>query len=73
MNMTTNSLDRDTVFELRFQSLFRDGHGLAFPCDATGRVDMDALSENARNNYFCARTLIGRDFSLPTLRATARH
>ena len=60
-------------FELRFQSLFDGGRGLAFPCDASGQVDMDALSERARNNYFCARTLIGRDFSVPTLQTTTRH
>ena len=28
-----------------------DGRGLAFPCDAAGRVNLDALPENGRNNY----------------------
>jgi len=46
---------------------------LAFPCDAAGHVDMDRLTDRARNNYFCARTLIGRDFALPTLRSTLQH
>jgi hypothetical protein len=73
MNPTANTIDRNANFELRFQSLFDEGRGLAFPCDAAGQVDMDALTEQARNNYFCARALIGRDFRPPTLRATVRH
>jgi len=35
-------------FELRFQSLFNAGRGLAFPCDAEGHVDLDGLSDMAR-------------------------
>lgn len=53
--------------ELRFQSLFHEGRGLVFPCDAMGCVDVDALSERARHNYFFARSLIGRDFASPAV------
>jgi len=60
-------------FELRFQSLFDEGRALAFPCDAQGRVDLDGLSERARSNYFCARTLIGRDFAVPALHERVTH
>jgi hypothetical protein len=71
MNATTNPDPRCcTRFELRFQSLFDEGRGLAFPCDASGRVDLDALSERARNNYLGARALIGREFSMPRLLPT---
>jgi hypothetical protein len=66
----TNPAERRARFELRFQSLFDDGRGLAFPCDAAGRVDLDALSERARNNYLGARALIGREFSMPRLLVT---
>jgi hypothetical protein len=52
-------------YELRFQSLFNEGRALAFPCDAEGHVDLDAMSERARNNYYFARTVIGRDFAMP--------
>ena len=52
-------------FELRFQSLFNTGRALAFPCDHDGAVDLDALSERARNNFFYAKTLVGRDFAVP--------
>jgi hypothetical protein len=54
-------------FELRFRSLFNAGHGLAFPCDAAGHVDLDALSERARTNYFYARAAMGREFAFPAV------
>jgi hypothetical protein len=57
-------------FELRFQSLFDEGRGLSFPCDAAGHVDLDVLSERALSNYLRARTLIGRDFAMPAVRPT---
>lgn len=50
---------------LRFQSLFDAGRALAFECDEQGRVDLDAMSERSRNNYFYAHTVIGRDFATP--------
>jgi hypothetical protein len=55
------------AFQLRFASLFHEGRALAFPCDAAGRVDVDALSERARHNYFFARTLVGRDYATPAV------
>ena len=67
MNTATS---RSAAFELRFQSLFHEGRGLSFPCDAAGHVDLDALSERARSNYFYARTLIGRDFATPAVQPT---
>lgn len=55
-------------FELRFQSRLHEGRSLAFPCDAAGRVDMDTLSESARRDYLYARTVVGCEFSRPTVR-----
>ncbi|WP_284618016.1 hypothetical protein [Aquabacterium humicola] len=57
-------------FELLFVSLFDEGRGYAFPCDAEGRVDLDALNERLRLNYLYVRKLIGRDFSAPAVRPT---
>jgi hypothetical protein len=54
-----------TVFQLCFRSLFDRGRGYAFPCDRTGRVDLDGLSEEARNNYLYARAMIGRELAVP--------
>lgn len=52
-------------FELRFQSLYHAGRGLAFPCDGEGHVDLDALSEMARENYLFARAVVGREYATP--------
>ena len=54
-------------YEIRFQSLFDAGRALSFPCDAQGRVQMDDLSERARNNYLYARAVIGREFAAPAV------
>lgn len=56
-----------TRYEMRFRSLFQEGRAYAFPCDADGRVDIDSLSDSARNNYFYARTVIGRELSMPAV------
>jgi len=59
------------AFELRFPRLFGIGPALSFPCDATGRVDLDSLGERARCNYFYARTVIGREFAMPAVQPWA--
>jgi len=61
--------DERRNFQLRFQSLFDAGRAYAFPCDAAGHVDMDALGERARNSYFYARTVVGREFSTPKVQS----
>jgi hypothetical protein len=57
--------------ELRYESLFREGHGFSFPCDETGRVNLDALSDRARNNYLFARAMVGRDLAMPQVLTVA--
>jgi len=54
-------------FEIRFASLFAAGHALAFPCDAFGKVDLDALPAQARTNYLFARAMVGKDFCAPCI------
>lgn len=63
MNHTTAS----GTHELRFQSLFNEGRALTFPCTPNGKVDMDAMSDRARNNYLAARALIGREYAYPVV------
>lgn len=58
-------------FELRFLSLHREGRGWAFPCNGQGEVDLDRLSERARNNYLFARAMMGRDYAFPSVRTIA--
>jgi hypothetical protein len=60
-------------FELRFQSLFDSGRGYAFPCDLKGQVDLNQLSDRARNNYLYARAVVGRELAMPAVRARALH
>jgi hypothetical protein len=54
-------------FEIRFASLFQEGKALAFPCDADGQVDMDSMSERARNNYLFAHAMVGREYASPSV------
>ena len=59
------------AYELRFQSLFDEGRAFAFPCDAQGHVDMDQLSDRARQNYLYARAVIGREVAMPAVLPSA--
>lgn len=54
-------------FEIRFQSLFHSGRALSFPCDAEGRVRVDALSERARRALHHAQALVGREYATPAV------
>lgn len=52
-------------FEVWFESLFGNGRSLAFPCNEEGQVDINALSERRRSNYFFARAMLGREYAAP--------
>ncbi|ROZ66229.1 hypothetical protein [Ramlibacter sp. WS9] len=56
-----------SAWTLLFRPLFQAGRGFAFPCDPQGGVDMDALSERARNNYLYARAMMGREVTWPSV------
>ena len=58
---------RSSLFQLCFRSLFDPGRGFAFPCDGSGQVDLDSLSQEARNNYLYARAMVGRELSWPAV------
>lgn len=58
-----------TPYQLCFRSLFNSGRGYSFPCDPRGEVILDALSERARNNYFYARAMVGRELAVPLVEA----
>jgi hypothetical protein len=60
-------------YALRFQSLFNQGRAMVFPCDSLGQVDLDALSERARENYFYARAVIGFEFAEPAVTPDYSH
>lgn len=60
-------------FQLRYRSLFDPGRGYAFPCDETGHVNLDGLSEKARNNYLYARAMVGKELEVPAIEVAAWH
>ena len=70
MTTSIGSTDR-CDYELRFQPLSNAGRGFAFPCDASGHVDMNALSSRALNNYLYARAVVGREVYMPAVRPSA--
>ena len=58
---------RDSRYRLCFEPLVREHPALSFPCDETGDVDLDAMSERAKLSYYYARTFIGREFHRPSV------
>ena len=72
MNCSSNGLAA-SGYEIRFQSLFKPGRALSFPCDAQGRVQLDALSDRARDNYLYARAVVGREFAHPAVLPSDTH
>jgi hypothetical protein len=71
--LQSSSMQTATGFELRFQSLFHEGRALTFPCDGEGHVNLDTVSERARNNYLFARAMIGREYAMPLVQASELH
>ncbi len=73
MTRHTPLASTDTAgYQLRFRSLFNAGRGFAFPCDADGKVNLDALSEPARRSYFTAWAAVGRELAAPAVETAAR-
>ena len=54
-------------YEIRYQPLSGRGRELSFPCDACGQVELDALSDRARNDYLFARAVVGREYARPAI------
>ena len=73
MNASQLTSHQATHYELRFRSLSAEERTQAFPCDAEGHVDIDALGERTRLAYFYARTVIGREFALPAVQVSPFH
>jgi len=56
-----------TGYGLRFPSLFHPGRGFVFPCDAHGRIALDALSMSQRQSYLRARSMVGEELATPVV------
>ncbi len=73
MNVSKTDSSGPANYELRFQSLHDAGRAYVFPCDAAGHVDMDALTDAARENYLFARIAVGHDVSSPAVIVGTQH
>ena len=60
-------------YELRFQSLFHAGRGLAFPCDRQGEVQWDTMTAGARASFLRAQGSVGREYASPAIQLTDMH
>jgi hypothetical protein len=69
MQTARPSIVDEARFELRYRGLFDPGRGYTFPCDATGRVELDRLSERARVNHLFARATVGFELAAPIVLA----
>lgn len=70
--MSNATLTEPALYVLRFPPLQPHGSSLGFPCNASGEVPLNNLSERVRNNYFLARHGVGRDFSRPRVEAVLK-
>jgi hypothetical protein len=73
MNVSMTDSSEPANYELRFQSLQDAGRAYVFPCDAAGHVDMDALTDTARENYLFARIAVGHDVPTPAVIVATQH
>jgi hypothetical protein len=60
-------------YEIRFQSLFKEGRALSFPCDRDGRFDLDHAQPRLRDNYLFARAMMGREYAYPVVLRSELH
>ncbi len=51
--------------ELHFASIYNPGREVVVPCDPSGHVDMDSLTERLRTAYLGARAMVGREYLYP--------
>jgi hypothetical protein len=65
--------DPHARYELRFQSLFHSGRGLSFPCDATGEVRWETMTEVARASFLRAQQGVGREYASPAVQLSDLH
>lgn len=55
------------MYQLRYTDLWHPGKAFSFPCDEQGHVNLDLLSEHAKESYLYVRAMVGRDYSLPVV------
>jgi len=73
MLQSTTSAQTAPSYEIRFQSLFKEGRALSFPCDREGRVNLDHANDRLRSSYMFARSMLGREYAMPVILARDLH
>lgn len=63
--MDMHVLPRTPQFQIQFPLLRSNGSTLSFPCDGSGNVDLDRLSDVERRDYFFARLMTRRPNGQP--------
>jgi hypothetical protein len=58
---------RAVRYELRFTDLATGRCEYAFPCQKTGLVDIDELTDRRRTDYFYARSMVRKKFAAPVV------
>lgn len=71
MDLLSPAASTAATYELRYAPVCPSGRCVSVPCDAQGRVSLDALSERELANYLFARALVGRDLRAPEVVARA--
>jgi len=71
--MTASAPRAEAAYEIRFQSLWKEGRGLSFPCDQEGRFDLDNAHPRLRDSYLFARAMMGREYAYPVILARHLH
>jgi len=71
--MTAAATRTEAAYEIRFQSLFKEGRALSFPCDQEGRFDLDNAHPRLRDSYLFARAMMGREYAYPVVLARQLH
>lgn len=57
--------------ELHFASIYNPGREVVVPCDPSGHVDMDSLTERLKTAYLGARAMVGREYLYPRVERAA--
>lgn len=71
--MPTLDAPRSPVaYSLFFGSMFVDGRGYAFPCNADGRVALESFSATLRRSFADAQRRVGRELRAPVVRVEPR-
>jgi len=67
MDAISMCVDGWATHQLRYPFLDDQAKSYTFPCDAMGRVDMDALDYRSLCLYLYARAMVGRELAGPTI------